>query len=179
MRTFLSCVLVSVLGILASSPNASAADDNAMQVIAGLKPGGSYSEIDGFDYQQGYTLGFNYLPARRWGAEIKGAFEGYSYSDGEDTSAYSIDLAGHYYFADLKKWRVYAAGGVRFAENEFDAEAGEEDSAIGILVGLGSDYSFSRRLFLRLDASVIPMELSGDADRLEEVSFGFGLGFRF
>ncbi len=175
---------LSVVAITAALCIPASAQEGPLQIVVGVRPSASYSEIDGFDSQQGFTLALDYFLTSRWAAEMSSTFNGYSRTgSGDNLSAFTIDLAGHYYFLRRPKLGLFAAAGLRYARSDFATTAtsgtASGSSATGLLVGLGLDYSFSPRFSLRSDLTAVPIDLGGNADHLDGLSLGIGLGFRF
>lgn len=165
--------------VLAGLP--AAAEERPIQLLLGVTPGASYSEIDGFDYEQGYTLGLGYFWTSRWAAEIRGTLDGYIRTgSGEDLEAYSLDLASRYYFFTGRKWGAFSALGLRYAKSDFGVPASSgDDSGVGLLFGLGSELSLSKRFSLRMDLNAVPVDFGGYDERLEDLTFGVAFGIRF
>lgn len=181
----LRIVLLS-LAVVAVCLPASAQDkpprtqENPFQLVLGVTPGASYSEIDGFDFQHGFSIGLDYFLASRWAVEVRGQIDGYARtSSGEDLEAYSLDLAGQYDLFRGDKWRFFSAAGLRYAKSDFRLTGLDDDSGLGLLVGLGTEFSLSRRFALRLDATAVPIDLGGYDERRGDVILGVGFGFRF
>ena len=157
-----------------------AAQEGPVQLVVGMTPGASYSDIDGLQFQQSYSIGLGYFWAPRWSTEIRGTLDGYSRtSSGDDLEAYSVDVAGHYYFFTGRKWGAFSALGLRYAESDCGLPPAGDDSGTGLLLGLGLERSLSRRFSLRLDLNSVPINFGGYDERLEDTSVAVGFGFRF
>ena len=98
---------------------------------------------------------------------------------GENLEAYSVDLAGHYYFFTGRKWGAFSALGLRYAESDFGLPPAGDESGTGLLMGLGLERSLSRRFSLRLDLNTVPVVFGGYDERLSDSSLAVGVGFRF
>ena len=165
---------------LAVAAAPAAAQERPVQLVLGVTPSASYSDIDGFDYGHGYSLGLGYFWAPRWSAEIRGTLDGFIRTGtGEDLEAYSVDLASHYYFFTGRKWSAFSALGLRYAESDFGLPGSGDDSGTGLLLGVGGELELSKRFSLRMDLTTVPLDFGGYDDRLDDTTVVVGFGFRF
>lgn len=179
----LRTAVVTVLLLLAAGPLA--AQPSRFALFAGIQPGGSYSDQQGLEVDNGYSLGLE-LPVRRaWSAEVMVFLEELSagYSDSQGTS---LDLGDRQMYDASVKYRLGEAGnwafrgglGLRYGHR--DAIEGASSSELWTTVGsFSADWQFSDRFSFRLEARQSLVDLSGDSERFGERLFATGLSARF
>jgi len=171
------------LALLLVAGSAAAEEEHRFRLFAGLEPGGSYSDLSGFDFEIGYVLGFDAYVAPRWAVELAASFKDVS----DETN--SLDAAARFDFAQRGRWSLHGLGGLRYSEyrdvrrpfgpNGNPMTRGFTEERTGVLLGFGADRDLSSRFSLRLDARFVPWSLSGDDAYFNDMTVSAALAVRF
>jgi hypothetical protein len=184
----MKAVLALALGVLA----APAAAQRPLELSLLVAPGGSYSEVEGFELDStAYGLGAGWWVSERWSLELRGLA-----NDDEnrfaDFEQETFELGVRRALAGGSGWRPFLQAGARYRSSEAEyqvvcvasvqfpcppLQSNEDD--FGPFVGGGVDWLIHRTTALRFDGRLFAYDSEVTGGIETDAGVTVGLVFRF